>query len=84
MAGRRMPNRKLKPQDRVNCSIRCTLLWSEWVFRGARHCRLSMSNLIEMAVTDYLRRRGFLEPPPERIPPPAWTMPPNTLTGTDE
>lgn len=83
MAGHRLPNRKSNPLHRVNCSVRCTLEWSEWVFRGARHCRLSMSNLIEMAITEYLKRRGFPEAAPERIPPPVWTIPPNTLTGDD-
>lgn len=75
MAGRRNPSANLKPLDRVNCSIRCTLRWSEWVFRGARHCRLSLSNMIEIAVIEYLKRRGFTEVSPERIPPPAWTTP---------
>lgn len=84
MAGRRKPNRKLKPLDRVNCSIRCTLEWSEWLFRGARHSRLSVSNLIEVAAMEYLKRRGFAESPPERIPPPAWTTPQGQLTEEED
>lgn len=83
MAGRRKPDPDMKPECRVNCSVRCTLQWSEWIFRGARHCRLSLSNLIELAVTEYLKRRGFNEPSPERIPPPAWVTPTPSMDEDD-
>jgi hypothetical protein len=48
--------------------VYATARWAEWLERGARHCRTDVAKLIDAAVADYLRARGFDEPPPERIP----------------
>lgn len=48
--------------------MRSTVAWSEWLDRGARHCRTDVAKLIDAAVVDYLKARGFDEPPPERMP----------------
>ena len=38
----------------------------DWINRGARHCRLDVAKLIDLAVISYLHEQGFTEPPPER------------------
>jgi hypothetical protein len=40
--------------------------WRDWVDRGAKHCRTDVAKLIDAAVVDYLRARGFSEEAPER------------------
>jgi hypothetical protein len=40
--------------------------WRAWLDRAARHCRLSTSALVDLAVTQYARAQGFEEAPPER------------------
>lgn len=40
--------------------------WRDWVDKGARHCRTDVAKLIDAAVVDYLRARGFTEEAPER------------------
>ena len=77
-----MPGRRRSlpsdPTQRVNCSVRCTPAWSNWVFNGARHLKLTMSDLVDKAVTDYLRRHGYEDPAPDRIPlPPPVIYPPD-------
>ena len=67
-----------KPSERVNCSVRCTPEWSEWAFDGAHHCGKTMSALIEVAISEYLTRHGYLIPAPARIPfPPPTYRPPD-------
>lgn len=46
--------------------IRTSDEWAEWLDRVARHCRIDMSKLVDSAVADYARSRGFEEPPPRR------------------
>jgi hypothetical protein len=48
--------------------LRASVQWAEWLERLAKHCRTDVAKLIDAAVTDYAQARGFLEPPPERIP----------------
>lgn len=55
----------LKPRT---VGVRCTNEWAAWLERGAKHCRTDVAKLIDSSVVDYLKARGFLEPPPERIP----------------
>lgn len=33
--------------------------WKEWLDAGAAHCRMAASTLVDLAVADYLERRGF-------------------------
>lgn len=40
--------------------------WRDWVDRGARHCRTDVAKLVDAAVVDYLRARGFTEEAPAR------------------
>jgi hypothetical protein len=47
-------------------TIRGSLDWREWVERGAEHCRTDTAKLVDAALIDYLRSRGFAEDPPKR------------------
>ncbi len=47
-------------------TIRGSLDWREWVERGAEHCRTDAVKLVNAALIDYLRARGFAENPPKR------------------
>jgi hypothetical protein len=47
-------------------TIRGNLDWREWVERGANHCRTDVAKLVDAALIDYLKARGFAEIPPER------------------
>jgi hypothetical protein len=40
--------------------------WREWVNRGARHCRTEVAKVIDAALVDYFKARGFTEEAPER------------------
>ncbi len=48
--------------------VRTSAEWAEWIEKGAKFCRTDVAKLIDVAVADYLKARGFTEPPPERIP----------------
>ena len=48
--------------------VRATGEWAEWLEQAARHCRTDIAKLIDAAVVDYVKARGFEVPPPERIP----------------
>jgi hypothetical protein len=48
--------------------VRATGEWADWIERAARHCRTDIAKLIDAAVAEYVKVRGFDEPPPERIP----------------
>jgi hypothetical protein len=48
--------------------VRATGQWADWLERVAKHCRTDVAKLIDMAVADYAKARGFDELPPERIP----------------
>ncbi|WP_165073262.1 hypothetical protein [Paludisphaera rhizosphaerae] len=61
---------KPMPIERGGKSIAVTLRgtpeWKEWVERGAGHCRTDVAKLIDAALVDYLRAKGFDEPAPPR------------------
>jgi hypothetical protein len=40
--------------------------WRKWVERGADHCRTDVAKLVDAALIDYLKARGFQENPPKR------------------
>jgi hypothetical protein len=48
--------------------VRATGEWADWLERAARHCRTDVAKLLDAAVADYVKLRGFNELPPERIP----------------
>ncbi len=47
-------------------TIRGNLDWRDWVERGADHCRTDVAKLVDAALIDYLRAKGFEENPPRR------------------
>jgi hypothetical protein len=47
--------------------IRASLDWADWLDRAATHCRTDVAKLIDAAVIDYVRQRGFDEPAPPRL-----------------
>jgi hypothetical protein len=40
--------------------------WRAWVERGAEHCRTDVAKLVDVALIEYLKQRGFDEPAPRR------------------
>jgi hypothetical protein len=40
--------------------------WREWVNRGAKHCRTEVAKVVDAALVDYFKARGFTEEAPER------------------
>lgn len=40
--------------------------WREWVERGAEFCRTDVAKLVDAALVEYMKQRGFDEPPPRR------------------
>jgi hypothetical protein len=40
--------------------------WRDWVERGAGFCRTDVAKLVDAALVDYLKQRGFEEPAPRR------------------
>jgi hypothetical protein len=40
--------------------------WRDWVERGANFCRTDVAKLVDAALVDYLKQRGFEEPAPRR------------------
>lgn len=47
-------------------TIRGSLDWREWVEAGAKHCRTDVAKLVDAALVEYLRARGFDQEVPER------------------
>ncbi len=47
-------------------TIKGSLEWRAWVDRGAEHCRTDVAKLVDAALVDYLKSRGFQEEPPRR------------------
>ena len=40
--------------------------WRDWVDRGAEFCRTDVAKLVDAALVEYLKQRGFAEPAPKR------------------
>lgn len=57
-----------EPMPARTIGVRATGEWADWIERAARHCRTDVAKLIDASVADYVKGRGFEEPPPERIP----------------
>ena len=55
-----------KPEPITRISVQATLDWAAWIDRAAGFCRTDVSKLVDAAVVDYLKARGFEEPPPPR------------------
>jgi hypothetical protein len=52
--------------DRTGFNIRCTPAWREWVEAGAEYCRTDSAKLVDAALVDYLKARGFDQLAPKR------------------
>lgn len=50
----------------IMLTIRGSKEWRAWLERGANHCRIDSSKLVDIAVARYLKSQGFEEPPPKR------------------
>jgi hypothetical protein len=40
--------------------------WRMWVERAAKYCRTDVAKLVDAALVEYLKQRGFDETPPLR------------------
>jgi hypothetical protein len=63
------PKRKAKPKStrrQVAVNLKGNDDWKEWLQRASDHCRMSVSALVDVAVTRYVKAQGFDEPPPKR------------------
>lgn len=59
--------KKAKPARRpVAVTIKGDEEWKAWVEEAATHCRMSVSTLFDIAVTEYVKGHGFDKKPPER------------------
>jgi hypothetical protein len=47
-------------------TIKGSLEWRAWVEKGATFCRTDVAKLVDAALVDYLKNRGFEPEPPER------------------
>lgn len=61
----RSPDPKRKP---VAVVVKGDPAWKEWLDGGAVHCLMDVSKLVDIAVTDYLKRAGYDRKPPRRLP----------------
>jgi hypothetical protein len=47
-------------------AIKGSAAWKDWIEEAASYCRMSVSALIDVAVTQYVMAQGFPKRPPER------------------
>jgi hypothetical protein len=47
-------------------TIKGRLEWRDWVDRGVEFCRTDVAKLVDAALVEYLKQRGFDEPAPKR------------------
>ncbi len=71
MRGLAMPTtRDAKVAGRASATKRVAICrtreWTDWLRRGAAFCRTDVAKLMDAALIDYLKGRGFDEPPPLR------------------
>ena len=67
-------NSKAKPKAQpktqganpIAITVRGPLEWREWVEQGAAHCRTDVAKLVDAALIEYLKGKGFAETPPKR------------------
>jgi hypothetical protein len=57
-----------KPSGPRTVGVRASGEWADWIERAARYCRTDVAKLIDTAVAEYAKARGFAEEPPERVP----------------
>lgn len=47
-------------------AVRCRATWEDWVLGLAAHCREDTSDLVDHALVEYARIKGYQVPPPKR------------------
>jgi hypothetical protein len=63
------PKKQAKPEPKARTiGVRSSAEYAEWVERAAKHCRTDVAKLIDAALAEYARARGFDELPPDRVP----------------
>jgi hypothetical protein len=50
----------------IAVTLRGSQEWKAWIEAGAKFCRTDVAKLIDSAVVDYLKARGFDQPAPDR------------------
>jgi hypothetical protein len=61
------PKAVSRTNDRITAlTIKGSLDWRAWVDRGAKHCRTDVAKLVDAALIEYLKARGFDEQAPAR------------------
>jgi hypothetical protein len=66
MAKKPAARRKAGELAGTNLTIRCSAAWKGWVEEAAKWCRTDASKLIDGALSDYLKAKGFPKKAPER------------------
>ena len=64
--GRKKTDPPDSPRRMVAVTIKGNVEWKEWLEEAATHCRLTVSALVDLAVTEYVREHGYKAPPPPR------------------
>lgn len=58
---------KRAPTDKPTAiTVKGSQEWREWVNRGAKYCRTEVAKVVDAALVDYFKARGFTEEAPER------------------
>ncbi len=63
---RRKPMLKTIERPAIAVTLRGSGEWKSWLEAGARFCRTDVAKLIDAALVDYLRARGFKKEAPDR------------------
>ena len=63
---RRKPGPEPTGRKSVAVAVKGSDEWRAWLEQGAKFCLLDVSKLVDIAVTDYLKARGFPQERPER------------------
>lgn len=62
-----MARKKKEPVRRpMAVAIKGSEEWKTWLEEAASYCRMSVSSLIDVAVTQYAKSQGFDRRPPDR------------------
>jgi hypothetical protein len=65
---KKRPGAAPAPAKPKTIGVRASAEWADWIERLARHCRTDTAKLVDHAVAEYAKARGFDEPPPGRVP----------------
>jgi hypothetical protein len=59
-------DKKGQPRRRRAIAVSASDAWRDWFEKGCEHVGMNVSHLVDMAVRDYLKDRGYDAPPPKR------------------